>query len=172
MHISAPSPRSAVRMNRGFTILELLIVIGIMVALGGIVAINLMGQSDKADIQITKVSIQTLEQGLDGFKIDMKRLPTEDEGIAVLWNKDMLEDEDTASKWSGPYIKEPKPKDTWGFEWIYRSPSEVEGVAFDLVSVGPDGEEGTEDDISNLDGRLGADGESLDDDFSDFAPSN
>ena len=154
----------------GFTILELLIVIGIILAIGGIVTVNLMGMSDKADTNLTKVKIQNVGRALDNFKLDMKRYPTEEEGITVLWDKEVLEDDDTA-KWQGPYLEEPAPKDTWGFEWVYRSPSDVEGVAYDLISVGPDGEEGTDDDLSNLEGRVGADGEPLDDDFSDFAPS-
>ena len=154
----------------GFTILELLIVIGIILAIGGIVTVNLMGMSDKADTNLTKVKIQNVGRALDNFKLDMKRYPTQEEGITVLWDKEVLEDDDTA-KWQGPYLDEPAPKDTWGFEWVYRSPSDVEGVAYDLISVGPDGEEGTDDDLSNLEGRVGADGEPLDDDFSDFAPS-
>lgn len=155
----------------GFTILELLIVIGIILAIGGIVTVNLMGMRDKADTSLTKVKIQNVGRALDNFKLDMKRYPTEEEGVAVLWDKELLEDEGDAAKWAGPYLQEPSPEDTWGFEWVYRSPSEVEGVAYDLISVGPDGEEGTDDDLSNLEGRVGADGEPLDDNFSDFAPS-
>ena len=157
--------------RRGFTILELLIVIGIILAIGGIVTVNLMGMSDKADTSITKVKIQNFERALNNFKIDMKRFPTEEEGLTVLWDGEILEDETTMAKWQGPYLEEPAPKDTWGFEWIYRAPSETEGVAFDIVSVGPDGEEGTDDDLTNLDGRVGSDGEPLDDDFSDFPPA-
>lgn len=162
--------RLAVRRS-GFTILELLIVIGIILAIGGIVAVNVIGMSEKSDEGITKVKIQNMEQALDHFKLDMKRYPTEEESVAVLWNSEMLDDEEDVAKWDGPYLKEASPKDTWGFEWVYRSPSEVEGIAYDLLSVGPDGEEGTDDDLTNLDGRVGADGESLDDDFSDFAPA-
>lgn len=155
----------------GFTILELLIVIAIILAIGGIVAVNVIGMSEQSDTGITQVKIQNFEQALDVFKLHMKRYPTEEEGVAVLWDSELLEDEADMAKWQGPYLKEASPKDTWGYEWVYRSPSEVEGVAFDLISVGPDGEEGTDDDLSNLDGRVGADGEPLDDDFSDFAPS-
>ena len=163
------SSRSTAR--RGFTILELLIVIGIILAIGGIVTVNLMGMSDKADTNITQVKIQNFERALKTFKVDMKRYPSEEEGLVVLWDADVLEDETAAANWKGPYLEEPAPKDTWGYEWIYRSPSEVEGVAFDIVSVGPDGEEGTDDDLTNLDGRVGADGEPLDDEFSDFSPA-
>ena len=171
MHSTHASRQPRTNRRGGFTILELLIVIGIILAIGGIVTVNLMGMSDKADTNLTKVKIQNVGRALDNFKLDMKRYPTEEEGITVLWDKEVLEDEDDTSKWQGPYLEEPAPKDTWGFEWVYRSPSEVEGVAYDLISVGPDGEEGTDDDLSNLEGRVGADGEPLDDDFSDFAPS-
>jgi hypothetical protein len=58
-------------------------------------------------------------------------------------------------------------KDTWGTEWVYRNPSEIEGVAYDIVSLGPDKEEGTDDDITSNDGMVGEDGETLDE-FSDF----
>ena len=58
----------------------------------------------------------------------------------------------------------------WGSEWVYRNPSEIEGVAYDIVSVGPDKEEGTDDDLSSNDARMDADGE-MRDEFSDFAPS-
>ena len=171
MH-SAPTRRARTRNRRGgFTILELLIVIGIILAIGGIVTVNLMGMSDKADVSLTKVKIQNVGRALDNYKLDMKRYPTEEEGIAVLWDKELPEDEADQAKWQGPYLEEPAPQDTWGFEWVYRSPSETEGVPYDLISVGPDGEEGTDDDLSNLEGRVGADGEPLDDDFSDFAPS-
>ena len=100
----------------------------------------------------------------------MKRYPSEEEGLVVLWNREELEDDDDSSKWGGPYLKEGNPNDVWGSEWIYRNPSEVEGVAYDIVSIGPDKEEGTDDDISSNDGRVGADGEPMDD-FSDFSPS-
>ncbi|MCH2160875.1 MAG: type II secretion system major pseudopilin GspG [Phycisphaerales bacterium] len=170
---SLPTPRrtSRVATRRGFTILELLIVIGIILAIGGIVTVNLMGMSDKADTNITQVKIQNFERALKSFKLDMKRYPSEEEGLVVLWDSNVLEDEAATANWNGPYLEEPAPMDTWGFEWIYRAPSDVEGVAFDIISIGPDGEEGTDDDLTNLDGRVGADGEPLDDEFSDFSPA-
>jgi general secretion pathway protein G len=154
----------------GFTILELLIVIGIILAIGGMVMVNLLGASDKSDKGITLANIQTFERALTEFKSEMKRYPSEEEGLVVLWNREELEDDDDSSKWGGPYLKEGNPNDIWGSEWIYRNPSEVEGVAYDIVSIGPDKEEGTDDDISSNDGRVGADGEPMDD-FSDFSPS-
>ncbi len=170
---SLPTQRRSSRIttNRGFTILELLIVIGIILAIGGIVTVNFMDIGDDSDRNITQIKIQELERAMDTFKIHMKRYPSEEEGLGALWNRELIEDEAAMSNWKGPYLTEPAPKDTWGFEWIYRAPSEVEGVAFDIVSVGPDGEEGTDDDLSNLDGRVDAEGQPLDDEFSDFSPA-
>jgi general secretion pathway protein G len=138
--------RSSSRLRRGFTILELLIVIGILLALGGIVLYNLSGQSDKANKGTQVVQLQALKKAIQMFKADVKRLPTEEEGIAALWDKSRL-DEDVAARWAGPYLDEPLPKDMWGHEWIYVCPAEGVAYGFDIVSVGPDGQEGTEDDI-------------------------
>lgn len=139
-----------IAIRRGFTLLEVMIAIAIVLAIGGLVLYNVMGASDKADIRLTKVAIQNMERALDTFKSEMKRWPTTEEGLAALWSKEAIQDEEELSKWGGPYLTEPKPKDTWGHEWIYRNPSEIdESKPYDIVSLGPDGQEGTDDDIAN-----------------------
>ena len=157
--------------RRAFTILELLIVIGILLAIGGIVLINLIGAQDRADIGVTQVQMQALDDGLMRFRTDMKRWPTEDEGIPVLWSSSNLEDEDEADAWGGPYLEKPVPTDQWGSEWVYRNPSEIEGLQYDLISIGPEREEGTDDDISIHDNMVGEDG-TLNDEFADFETSS
>ena len=101
-HLPSRSPRRA-----GFTLIELLIVIAIILAIGGLVLVNTLRASDRADTQLTQVQIQAFDRALEQFQVDMKRLPTEDEGIAVLWNKDLVEDDTEAAKWAGPYLKKP-----------------------------------------------------------------
>lgn len=151
--------------RRGFTILELLIVIGILLAIGSLVLVNVLGASEKADLKLCRAQLQAFENALESFRVEMKRWPTEEEGLAVLWSKDTLQDEADMEKYGGPYLKAPSPTDTWGNEWIFRAPSTiVEGANFDIISMGPDGQEGTEDDITNHDGRA----EGAGDDFSDF----
>lgn len=162
--------RAARTRRRAFTILELLIVIGILLAIGGIVLINVIGAKDRADIGVTKVQMQALEDGLQRFRVDMKRWPSEDEGIAVLWSSTNLDDEGDVDAWGGPYLEKPVTTDQWGSEWIYQNPSEVEGLPYGLVSIGPDREEGTEDDLSIHDDIVGEDGV-VDDEFADFATS-
>ena len=154
------------RNRRAFTILELLIVIGILLALGGIVLYNLSGQSDKAYEGTQTVQMQAIKKALMMFKNDVKRLPTQEEGIVVLWDKSAL-DEEVAASWAGPYLETAVPKDMWGHEWVYVFPAEDVAIGFDIVSVGPDGQEGTEDDISNHDARKEAAG----DEFSEFSGS-
>lgn len=161
MHHRRPVP-----VRRGFTILELMIVIGILLAIGGLVAVNLLGASESADLKLTRAQLQTFEKSLGEFRIEMKRYPSEEEGLAVLWSKDALADEDDKARYTRTYLTEPKPKDTWGHEWIFRAPSTIiEGQPFDIISIGPDGQEGTEDDISNHDQRKEAAG----DEFSEFS---
>ena len=152
--------------RRGFTILELLIVIGILLAIGSLVAVNVLGASEKADLKLARAQLQAFETAIEQFRVEMKRWPSEEEGLAVLWSKDALANDDDKSRWGGPYLKEPKPKDAWGSPWIFRAPSTIiEGANFDIVSNGPDGQEGTEDDISNHDSRKEAAG----DEFSEFS---
>lgn len=154
--------------RRGFTILELLIVIGILIAISGLVLVNVLGASEKADKKLALAQIKAFEGALETFKAEVKRWPTEEEGLSVLWSRDALQEEADREKWGGPYLKEPKPKDTWGNAWIYRQPSQiVEGFPFDIICLGPDGQEGTDDDITNHDDKKNAEGE-IDESFSDF----
>ena len=139
----------AARVSRvAFTLLEMLIVIGIILALGGIVAYNLIGTQEKAEKDTVRVQIDAFRQALEAFRVEMGRWPTEDEGLAALWDKETIEDEAEQAKWR-QFMADPAPTDRWGNEWIYHQPSEVEGQPYDIISPGPDKEEGTDDDISN-----------------------
>ena len=152
--------------RRGFTILELLIVIGILLAIGSLVAVNVLGASEKADLKLARAQLQAFEGALEQFRVEMKRWPTEEEGLAVLWSKEALASDEDQARYGGPYLKEPKPKDAWGNVWVFRVPSTIlEGANFDIVSNGPDGQEGTEDDVSNQESRKEAAG----DEFGEFS---
>lgn len=134
--------------RHAFTLVEVLIAIAIVALLGGLVAINLIGTEDRQKPKLAKTDLQTLERALVDFRIEFGRYPTEEEGLSVLWDAEALEVEDDAErdKWS-KFLNDPKPNDIWGNEWGYRAESEHEGEAYDLWSTGPDGEEGTDDDI-------------------------
>jgi len=135
--------------QRGFTLLEMLIVIFIILMLAGIVAYNLIGTQERAEEDSVRVQISVFNNALESFRVDMGRWPTEDEGLAVLWSKDSLSEETDGSRWR-KYMNDAVPNDRFGHAWVYHQPSEeVEGAPYDIISVGRDGEEGTEDDITN-----------------------
>ena len=148
------------RARRAFSLIELLIVIAILLAIGGLVVVNLMPKKEQADVDLTRVQLKQFDSAIKQFKLDMDRVPTEDEGLTVLWSRDAVEDEEEAAKWRGPYLETPVPRDKWGTEWIYVFPGEIRGEQFyDITSAGPDREEDTEDDITNHDAFMDEDGE-------------
>ena len=156
------------RTPRAFSLIELLIVIAILLAIGGLVVVNLMPKKEESDINLTRVQIDLFVEALDLFKLDMKRYPSEEEGLRALWTRDALEDEEDEANWKSPYLRNPAPTDTWGSEWIYRYPGEIRGEAFyDIISLGPDKEEDTDDDITNHDRLKNEEGE-IDESFDDF----
>jgi general secretion pathway protein G len=148
------------RSRRGFTLIELLIVIAILLAIGGLVVVNLIPRGEKAKTDIQRIQLDLIADALENFRLDLDRWPTQDEGLAVLWSADALEDDEDRGRWGPAYLDAPIQKDRWGNDLIYRFPGEIRGESYyDLVSPGPDGEEGTEDDITNHDRLRTEDGE-------------
>jgi general secretion pathway protein G len=144
----------------GFTLIELLITIAIVIALGAIVGVSLLGARDEADVGIAQTQLNNIEQALEFFELDYRRVPNEEEGLAVLWDKELLDPDSDETKWK-KYLSEPLPKDPWGNDWGYRGEDPEYGEKYDLWSNGPDGEEDSEDDIV-------AWSTSDEDDFGDF----
>lgn len=136
---------------RGFTLIEVMIVIAIVLALAAIVGVAVLGRRDQADVSITQIKLNNLKDGLKQFNLDYGRWPTEEEGVKVLWDQESLDPDADQNKYlKGGYMDEPTPKDQWGNEWSYRFPS-VRGdeSQYDLWSFGPNGEDedGEGDDI-------------------------
>lgn len=130
---------------RGFTLLELLVVIVIIGLLASYVGPKYFSQLGKSEMTAAKAQIVALEQALDNFRIDNGRYPTTEEGLAALTVKPAA-----ATKWNGPYLKSAAPLDPWGNRYVYRIPGSKGD--FDLISYGKDGQpggEGENADISN-----------------------
>ncbi len=131
--------------QKGFTLLEVLIVIAILGMLAGMVVPNLMGNQDSAKLQATAIEITSIEQTLDLYALKAGQYPTTEQGLEALVT--MPEIEPVPRNYpEGGYLKK-VPVDKWGNEYQLVSPGEM--GKYDLFSMGPDGEAGTEDDIGN-----------------------
>jgi general secretion pathway protein G len=120
---------------RGFTLLELLVVIVIIGLLAGYVAPKYFSQVGKSEVQVAKAQIDALEKSLDQYRLDTRRYPTSDQGLAALTARPSTE-----TTWNGPYLKKSVPNDPWGRPYVYRIPGQK--GEFDLFSYGRDGKPG------------------------------
>lgn len=123
------------RLPRGFTLLELLVVLVILGLLVGYVAPRYFGQVGKSEVKVARAQIKALEDALDQYRLDVGRYPTTDQGLSALFTQPAGE-----SRWQGPYLKKAVPPDPWGAPYLYRAPGEH--GEFDLSSLGKDGQPG------------------------------
>ncbi len=128
------------RKRKGFTLLELMIVIIILGMLAGLIGLKLIKRGEEAKVTLTQVQMKNLEEALNLYKLHNSLYPTTEQGLKALVEKPKIEP--IPKNWKGPYI-EKVPKDAWGNDFIYIS----DGKHFTLISPGPDGEEGTDDDL-------------------------
>ena len=120
---------------KGFTLLELLVVIVIIGLLAGYVAPRYFGQVGKSEVQVARAQIDSLEKALDQFRLDTRHYPTAEQGLEALMNKPTNE-----ANWSGPYLKKAVPNDPWGRPYVYRAGTA--GGDFEVMSYGRDGKSG------------------------------
>jgi general secretion pathway protein G len=126
-----------------FTLIELLLVLVILGVLAAVVVPKLAGRGEQARQAAARTDITNLEGALDQFETDAGRYPTADEGLQALVNPPS-----NVKAWNGPYVKA-VPNDPWGHAYNYRYPGVHNTRGLDLSSIGPDGQEGTQDDIDN-----------------------
>lgn len=130
--------------EQGFTLLEMLVVLGIIAMLAGLVGPQVMKQLGGAKSKTAKVQIEDLSATLDMYRLDMGKYPTTEQGLQAL-----VERPDDAKRWNGPYLSKNKvPQDPWGTDYKYESPGEK--GKFDLYSFGADGQEGGEGEDQDL----------------------
>ena len=127
--------------QKGFTLIEVLVVVVIMGMLIGLIGPNVLGQVDRARVTTAKTDIVSLSQALDMYKLDNHFYPTTDQGLDALVSKPNGSPE--PRNWnSGGYIKGSKlPLDPWDGEYVYFSPGE-DGQPYELLSLGADGRVG------------------------------
>lgn len=141
--------RSQTRGQRGFTLMEMLVVLGILAILLALAVPRILGTQKKADISAAKSQIKILQQILAHYSMDMKEFPSTEQGLKALVKKPADLSEAKAKRWEGPYTESGElPKDPWGNDFMYEYPPKHDTTDHpDIWSMGPDGEDGTEDDI-------------------------
>lgn len=130
------------RGERGFTLVELLVVMVILGLLAALVVPAYLGRERKARTQAARTQIELLGTALDTFRLDVGRYPSSQEGLNA------LQEGRGIPGWDGPYLKKGVPADPWGRPFVYVSPGEH--GEYDLYTYGADGAPGGEGDARDL----------------------
>jgi general secretion pathway protein G len=134
-----------VHRRRGFTLIEIMLVVIIIGVLAAMVVPRLARRTEQAKVARAKADIDAnLSIAIDLFELDNGRYPTTQELLQAL-----AQAPPGLDTWQGPYLKKASPVDPWGKPYVYRSPGEHNTNDYDLFSMGPDGVEGGGDDIAN-----------------------
>ena len=135
------------RRRSGFTLMEVLLVLAILVILGSLVAMSFSGVIGDSDRKAAKAQVALFEHPLELYFLAVKQYPSTGAGLEALRNPpgDLV----NPAKWTGPYLDKPLPLDPWERPYQYAYPGKYNPSKFDVWSLGPDGVDGTEDDIGN-----------------------
>lgn len=135
------------RKQKGFTLVELLVVVLIIGMLATLLAPRMFQGLGEAKSKIARAKMARIEDALVRFQLDCGRLPDESEGgLDAL----LVAPPDLEEKWKMPYIKRSELEDPWGNPYIYISEGEYNPGSFDLISFGADGQEGGEEDNADI----------------------
>ncbi|OGG97014.1 MAG: type II secretion system protein GspG [Candidatus Lambdaproteobacteria bacterium RIFOXYD2_FULL_50_16] len=126
--------------QRGFSFIEIMIVIVLMAGIAAFVGPALFSKLDDAKVDQAKIQMKSLAGSLELYRLDNSRYPDSEQGLAALMAKPSLGR--IPESWRGPYLNAKSlPKDPWERDYVYNS----DGSNFDLMSLGADGEPGGQD---------------------------
>lgn len=130
--------------HKAFTLIEIILVVVIIMLLAALILPNLIGKAKQGKIAAAVAQVSALKTAIGQFDIECGRLPRS--------LQDLVErpaDLPQSVQWNRCLSERRVPKDPWGQDYVYRAPGTINTDGFDLVSLGPDGKEGTDDDIGN-----------------------
>ena len=136
--------------RKGFTLIEVLLVIGILAVLSTVAVIGFTRIREKAIKDTTKLLVDETAKAVEHYALHMNKYPDTDDGLNALISRP--DDDAEKEKWGGPYLQKGIPVDPWGNELKYEKVDRDEdatGPGFKVFSYGPDGQEGTDDDIAS-----------------------
>ncbi|MGH7880882.1 MAG: type II secretion system major pseudopilin GspG [Candidatus Binataceae bacterium] len=129
-------PHARRRAQRGFTLIEILVVITIIGLIMALVGPRVLNYLSESKTKAAKIQIESFSGALDLYFLDNGRYPTSSEGLNAL-----VHAPGNLATWNGPYLKgSTVPPDPWGHPYVYRSPGQH--GAYDIISFGSDGQEG------------------------------
>lgn len=129
--------------HRGFTLLELLVVLVVLGLLVSIVGPRYFSQLGKSESKAAQAQLASIAKALDMYRIDVGRYPTTEQGLGALSAAPANE-----PRWHGPYMAKVVPPDPWGRAYVYKSPGDK--GEFDLLSLGKDGAVGGADENADI----------------------
>lgn len=129
----------------GFTLIEVLLVMAILVALAAVLIPNLLGRQEGAQRDTAKIRVTSLAGNAFNYKLDTGNFPTTEQGLMAL----KTPPNPAPPNWRGPYEKNPELLDPWGSPYNYQFPGAHNGNEPDIWSNGPDRVSGSPDDIGN-----------------------
>lgn len=121
----------------GFTLLELIVVIGIIATLATVVGPEIFRNAGDAKIQAARSQIEIFGLALDAYRLDSDQYPKSDQGLRAL--RDRPAGHDAPRAWRGPYLRRVVPPDPWGRDYLYQSPGRENPSSYDLYTLGRDG---------------------------------
>ncbi len=126
------------RRSRGFTLIEIMVVVVILAILGTLVAPQILGRIDEARVTKARNDLRLYQSALDLYRMDNFRYPTTDQGLEALVKKP---NDPTLKNWRPEGYVEQLRKDPWNHDYVYVSPG-LNGAPYDLMSLGADGQPG------------------------------
>ena len=136
--------KNTTHQGRGFTLLELLVVMVIIGLLASYVAPRFFTQVGKSEVKTARAQIEAFGKALDTYRLDTGHYPTTAQGLKAL-----VELPEGIAKWSGPYLQKSVPPDPWGQPYDYKSPGSA-GRDYDLTSRGKDSQAGGDGDNADI----------------------